>query len=132
MNRRPYVRPVEKATWYLRQHRYHIYMLREVCCILVAVYSVLLLSALSALSSNQAESWGAFLASQHHLGWVAFHAFALVYFLAYQTVPWFKLAPKAMPLQVGNSEVPASAIVAGHYVAWIVVTAVIFWFTGVV
>jgi fumarate reductase subunit C len=106
-------------------------MLREVCSFLVAFYSVLILAALAALSSGQAEDWNAFLAGQHHPAWVAFHAFALVYFLAYQTVPWFKLAPKAMPMQLGGKEVPANTIVAGHYLVWVIVTAAVFWLTGV-
>jgi len=131
MSRRPYVRPVNRASWYLSQHRYHIYMMREVCSFLVAFYSVLILAALAALKSGQAEDWYAFLAGQHHPGWIAFHAFSLVYFLAYQTVPWFKLAPKAMPMQLGGKEVPAAAIVAGHYVVWVVLTAAVFWLTGV-
>jgi len=107
-------------------------MMREVCSILVAFYSVLTLTALAALSSGQAADWYAFLAGQNHPVWIAIHGFSLVYFLAYQTVPWFKLAPKAMPLQLGGKDVPANAIVAGHYVVWVVVTAAIFWLTGVI
>jgi len=131
MSRRPYVRPVEPATWYLRQHRYHVYMLREVCCILVAFYCALMLAALAALSADHSGPWNAFLSSQQHPAWVGFHAFALVYFTAYQTLPWFKLAPKAMPLQLGGNAVPAAAIVAAHYLVWFVVTVVVFWLTGV-
>ena len=57
---------------------------------------------------------------------VIFHAAALLYFLFFQTFPWFKLAPKAMPVQVGEKKLPDGYIIVGHYVAWIIVSAIIF------
>ncbi len=131
MSRRPYVRPVARTTWYLRQPRYRIYMLREVNCILVAFYCALMLVALAALGAGQPDRWNAFLSGQQHTAWMVFHAFALVYFFIYQTMAWFQLAPKAMPLQMGETVVPAAAIVAAHYLAWIVITVIVFWLTGV-
>ena len=35
MSRKPYVRPISKTTWYMRNGRYRKYMLREVTCLLV-------------------------------------------------------------------------------------------------
>ena len=131
MSRRPYVRPVPRASWYLQQPRYRLYMLREVNCILVAFYCGLMLAALAALASGQPDRWNEFLSGQDHAGWLLFHAFALVYFFVYQTMAWFQLAPKAMPLQMGETMVPAAAIVAAHYVAWIAVTAIVFWLVGI-
>jgi len=131
MSRRPYVRPVARATWYMRQPRYRIYMLREVNCILVAFYCALMLAALAALASGQPGRWNEFLSGQQHTAWMVFHAFSLVYFFVFQTMAWFQLAPKAMPLQVGETLVPAAAIVAAHYLAWIVLTLIVFWLTGV-
>jgi len=115
----------------MRNSRYRGYMLREVTCILVAVYCVMMLAALLALSSGQAADWDAFLAGQQKPFWVVFHAFSLVFFTIYQTVAWFRLAPKAMPLQVGKTVVAPSAIVAAHYLVWIVTTAIIFVLAGV-
>lgn len=132
MSRRPYVRPVSRTRWYLQHARYKGYMLRELTCILVALYCVLLLIALQALASGQPDRWTAFLASQQHIGWIVMHAFALVFFTIYQTMAWFRLAPKAMPLQVGGNIVPAVVIVAAHYAAWIAVSVTIFWLAGVI
>ena len=131
MSRNPYVRPMPKASWYLGNARYRRYMLREVTCLLVAVYCVLLIWALAALASGSADRWDAFLASQQNTAMVVFHVVALVYYLVYMTFDWFKLAPKAMPVQLGEKKLPASAIVIGHYAAWVVVTLIVFWFTGV-
>ncbi|MGD2130113.1 MAG: hypothetical protein PVJ33_01710 [Lysobacterales bacterium] len=131
MSRRPYVRPVSKTTWYMRNGRYRRYMLREVTSILVAVYCFLAIAALAALADGSPERWNAFLASQQNGAMLVFHAVALLYFLVYMTFDWFKLAPKAMPLQLGEHPVSPGVIVAAHYVAWIVVTLVVFWLAGV-
>jgi fumarate reductase subunit C len=131
MSRQPYVRPMPKASWYLASARYRRYMLREVTCLLVGVYCALLIWALAALAGGTPEQWNAFLATQQNTAWVVFHAIALVYYLVYMTFDWFKLAPKAMPVQLGEKKLPGSVIVIGHYVAWIVATVFIFWLTGV-
>ncbi len=130
--RGPYVRPVAKSTWYLRHGRYRSYMLRELTCVLVAIYCVLMLLAINALAAGRPEEWQDFLTGQQHTGWIVFHAFALLFFVAYQTVPWFRLAPKAMSLQFAGKVVPATAIVVIHYFGWIVVTAALFWTLGVI
>jgi fumarate reductase subunit C len=115
----------------MRNGRYKKYMLREVTCLLVAIYCFISIVGLAALADSP-ERWAEFIAEFTGPGWVAFHAFSLVFYLIYMTFDWFKLAPKAMPVQLGESKVPDQAIIIGHYVAWIVVTAVVFWFAGVI
>lgn len=131
MNRGPWIQPVPRASWYLRHARYRAYMLRELTCVLTAVYSVLLLCALAALASGQPQQWDDFLAGQQHGGWVAFHAVSLAFFTVFQTMPWFRLAPKAMALQWRGSAVPPAAIIAAHYLAWIAITLAVFLLLGV-
>jgi fumarate reductase subunit C len=131
MSRQPYVRPFSKTTWYMRNGRYKVYMLREMTCLLVGFYAFLTIFALAALGAG-ADPWNNFLASQQNAAMITFHAFALLYFLFYQTFAWFELAPKAMPLQLGEKILPGSIIVVGHYVAWAVLSALIFWLAGVI
>ena len=52
MSRNPYVRPVSKTTWYMRNGRYRKYMLREVTCLLVGFYSFLAIFALAILAGG--------------------------------------------------------------------------------
>lgn len=130
MSRNPYVRPVSKTTWYMRQGRYKKYMLREVTCLLVGFYSFLAIFAVASLAS--AEAWASFLQSQQNGFMVGFHAIALIYFLIYMTFDWFKLAPKAMPLQLGEQKMPGIYIVLAHYVAWAVASLIVFWLAGVI
>jgi len=132
MSRNPYVRPVSKTTWYMRNGRYRKYMLREVTCLLVGFYCFLAIYALAVLAGGSSEAWNAFLASQQNGFWVSFHAAVLIYYLVYMTFDWFKLAPKAMPVQLGEKKLPDIAIVVAHYVAWVVVTLVVLWLAGVI
>ncbi|MGB5292104.1 MAG: hypothetical protein WBN41_11715 [Lysobacterales bacterium] len=131
MSRNPYVRPVSTTTWYMRNGRYKVYVMRELTSFLVMFYSFLTLFGLAALAAS-AERWNDFLASQQNTGMLVFHTLALLYFMFYQTFPWFKLAPKAMPIQLGEKKLPDSFIIIGHYVAWVLVSALIFWLAGVI
>jgi fumarate reductase subunit C len=115
----------------MRNGRYKVYMLREMTCLLVGFYSFLAIFALAALAAGPDE-WNDFIASQQNLAMIAFHTIALIYFLLYQTFAWFKLAPKAMPVQLGEKILPGSVIVIGHYVSWAVLNAFIFWLAGVI
>ncbi len=132
MSRNPYHRPVSTRTWYFRLPRYRNYMLREATCLLVAIYCGLLLVALAALGNEQASEWERLLAAQQHPAWLLFHAFSLVYFCIYQTAAWFRLAPKAMPVQLAGRSVPDSAVILAHYLLWILLTLAVFYLAGVV
>ncbi len=132
MSRQPYVRPMSKTTWYMRNGRYKVYVLRELTSFLVAFYTFLTIVALGVLASDSPDRWNAFLDSQQGTGMIIFHGLALLYFLLLQTFPWFKMAPKAMPIQIGEKKLPDSFIIVGHYVAWVVMTAFIFWLAGAI
>ena len=125
MSRRPFDRPVPRTTWYMHNPRYRAYMLRELTCVIVIIYCVLLLAGIGALASDQPAAWQSFLKNQQHPIWLVFHALALVFFTVYQTMAWFRLAPKAMPLHLGKSRVPDTLIVAAHYAAWIVLSVIV-------
>ena len=132
MSRQPYVRPMSKRTWYMRNGRYQVYMLREMTSLLVGFYTFLTIFALSTLATGSPDAWNSFLSSQQGPFMAVFHGLALLYFLLYQTFPWFKLAPKAMPIQLGEKKLPGIYIVIAHYIAWAVVSAIIFWLAGVI
>jgi fumarate reductase subunit C len=132
MSRRPYIRPISKTTWYMRNKRYKVYVMRELSSFLVGFYTFYTICALAILAMGSAEKWDSFLASQQSTGMVIFHGLALLYFLFFQTFPWFKLAPKAMPVQIGEKKLPDSYIIVGHYVAWVLISAFIFWLAGVI
>ena len=130
MSRQPYVRPMPKASWYLGSARYRRYMLREVTCLLVGFYCALMIWALAALAGG-AERWDSFLTAQHNTGFAVFHALALVFYSVYMTFDWFKLAPKPMPIWLGEKKVPDGVITGAHYVVWALFTLLVLWLVGV-
>jgi fumarate reductase subunit C len=48
------------------------------------------------------------------------------------TFDWFKLAPKAMPVQLGEKKASDRSIVVAHYVVWALLTAFVAWLVGVI
>jgi len=130
VSRRPYLRTLPRTTWFLAQPRYRAYMLREATCLIVAVYCALLLAALATLAKDDASAWAALLQGQQQPAWIVFHALALLYFWAFQSVPWFRLAPRAMPLPVRRLALAARLVVATHYAACALVTAAVLHLSG--
>ena len=129
MSRRPYVRPVSKTTWWTRSFRYQEYMAREVTCIFIGAYSVLLMWGLMRLSQGR-EAWETFAAGLQSPIGIIFHLLCLA-FAFYNTVTWFQVTPKAMPLVVGGQRVPGGTIIAAHWVGWAGATAVVLLFVGI-
>ncbi|MDH3741962.1 MAG: fumarate reductase subunit C [Hyphomicrobiales bacterium] len=120
MDRRPYIREMPKL-WWLGQRRYTVYMIRELSCVFIGAYVLVILVGLFHLSQGPA-AYAAFLDALQSPLAIAFHLLALVFALLH-TVTWFGLTPKAMPLRLGENTVPGTAIVMAHYVVWIVVSA---------
>ena len=116
----------------MRNRRYQVYMLREMTSLLVGFYTFLTIFALYTLTADSPDAWNNFISSQQGPFVAVFHGLALLYFLLYQTFPWFKLAPKAIPIQISEKKLPGIYIVIGHYVAWAVASAIIFWLAGVI
>ncbi|MFV8049426.1 fumarate reductase subunit C [Mycobacterium sp. 48b] len=109
--------------WWTRRRSYLRYMLREASCKAVA-WSVVYLGLLVwALGSGRHEWFQNF--SRHPLV-IALNLLVLA-FLLLHTVTWFSLAPRAMVVHLRGRQVPAGAVLAGHYAAWLVVSAVIAW-----
>jgi len=48
-------------------------------------------------------------------------------FLVYHAYTFFDAAPRAMVVHLGKTRVPASWVAGGHYAAWVVASAVVFW-----
>ena len=129
MPRRPYVREVPKTSWFLRHPRYLRYMAREVTCFFVGGYSLLMLVALVRLSEGEA-AWNGFLEGLQSPLSIVLHLLALG-FTVYNTVTWFNVTPKALPIQIGEAFVPGIVITGAHYAGWAVFSVVLFRLAGV-
>ncbi len=116
VTRKPYVREVPRLRWFFRHPRYLRYMAREVTCLFIGAYTLLLLVGVKRLAEGEA-AYEAFLAALASPASVVFHAAALA-FSAYHSVTWFNVTPKALPLQVGERFVPGGVIAGLHYAVW--------------
>ncbi len=129
MSRRPYVREVSRTAWFFKRPRYMRYMAREVTCIFIGIYTIILLVGLARLSEGQAQYEG-FLAALRQPASVVFHVFALAFSL-YNSFTWFNVAPKALPIQVGEEFMPDSVVAGAHYVVWVLLSLFILFWAGV-
>ncbi len=128
MSPKPYIPPVPRYSWWLAQGRYFRYMAREITSLFIGAYAAVLVVGLARLAQGRA-AWDAYLeALQSPLG-VAFHIVALLFAL-YHTATWFKVTPKAMPLEVAGRRLPGVAIVGAHYAGWVVVSAALLMLAG--
>ena len=129
VTRRPYVRETPRFRWMFRHPRYLRYMAREVTCVFIGAYAVLLLFALARLAEGK-EAYEAFLQALGSPAGIAFQVLVLVFAL-YHTVSWFNVTPKAMPIQRGEEFVPGGIIIGAHYAGWIALSVVVLVLAGV-
>jgi fumarate reductase subunit C len=111
--------------WWAKRRSYLLFMLREISCVFVAWFVVYLLLLVHASSSGP-DSYARF------LDWTANPLVVLVnvvafIFLLLHAVTWLNLAPRAIVPRIRGRRVPARAVLAGHYAAWLVVSAAVAW-----
>ena len=113
MSRNPYVRPISTTTWYMRNGRYKVYVLRELTSFLVMFYSFLTIYGLAALAGS-AERWDAFLASQQSTAMVVFHGWPCCISCSFRPFPgssWhrrpcrFRWVKKSYPIATSSSDI---------------------------
>ena len=127
-SQRPYVRSMDG--WWKRNAYYMRYMAREVTSIFIGIYTIILLVGLARLSEGQAQYEG-FLAALRQPSSIVFHVLALAFSL-YNSFTWFNVAPKALPIQVGEGFMPDSVVAGGHYVVWVLLSLFILFWAGVI
>jgi len=129
MSRKPYVREISKTSWFMTHARYKSYVLHEVSCIFVALYSIVLIVGLFRLSQGEA-AWNAWLGAVTSPIGVIFHLAAFVFFIIH-TMSWFKAVPQATRIQRGEEFVPGSVLVGAHYAVLAAVSLFVLILAGV-
>ncbi|MEO5374380.1 MAG: fumarate reductase subunit C [Alphaproteobacteria bacterium] len=129
MSRKPYVRPIPKTSWFMRQGRYKRYMAREVTCLFIGAYTAVLTVGLMRLAESEA-AYNAFLTALKAPGSILFHVVAFL-FAVYHSSTWFNVTHQAMPIQRGDEFVAPGVIVGTHYAIWAVVSLVVLLVAGV-
>jgi fumarate reductase subunit C len=129
MSRKPFVRPVSKTGWWLKHPRYLRYMSREVTCVFIGAFALLLLCTVERLSKGQ-EAFDSFIAALQG-PWSVLGLLIVLIFAVHNTTSWFNVTPKAMPVQIGEEFLAGKYIVGAHYAAWALASLVVLFFAGV-
>lgn len=121
---RPYHQPVS-AFWWLKRRAYLLFMLRELSSVFIAWFVVYLLMLVRAIGAGPDDY-------QRFLDWSSRPLVIVVNLVAFafvllHSITWFNLAPMAMVVRVGGRRVHPGAVLAGHYLLWAALSAVIAW-----
>ncbi len=119
---RRYKRPMPR-TWWLRNPRYTLFILREASAIFMVVFVLIYLVQLLRLGSGQA-SYNAYLDLMNSPGWIAIHVVVLAFAILH-TVTWINLMPKGLPEYIRGIKVPALGLLIGGFTAWVVASVVV-------
>ena len=109
--------------WWAKRRSYVLFMLRELSSVAVTWSVVFLAVGVWAIGSGDYQSFLNF--SAHPLV-IALNIVALG-FLLLHTITWLDLAPHALVIHLHGRRVPERAVLAGHYAAWLVASALIAW-----
>jgi fumarate reductase subunit C len=117
--------PRVSTYWWLGRWAYAKFILREISSIFVAWVVVTTLLQVRALKAGPAAyaQFQAWLATP----WVLVLNAISLFFVVFHAVTWFNLAPKAMVVRMRGKRLPAAAIAAPNYAAWVVVSATVLW-----
>ncbi|HEX4587161.1 MAG TPA: fumarate reductase subunit C [Mycobacterium sp.] len=121
---RAYSQPVTRY-WWLKRRSYLLFMLREISCVFVAWFVVYLLLLVNAVGAGR-DSYDRFMDWSAHPLVVTLNVVTLIFVLLH-AVTWFGLAPRAIVVHVRGRRVSPRAVLAGHYAAWLVVSAFVAW-----
>ena len=117
-----FVRKVRRF-WWLDTVPFRRFVLRELTSVFVAVYSVILLLFLLALSRGR-EAYEGFLRWLDLPGIVVLHVVILAAVL-YHTVTSIQLASQIQEVRLGGKVLPRTFLAAGLAAGWVVASAVV-------
>ena len=111
--------------WWLRQLAYTRFISRELTSLAVGYAALFLLVYARSLARGEAAharlvDW------MRHPAVLGLHAAALLV-LVLHSVTWLNLAPKALVLRLARRRVPDGALLAAHYLAWLMVSGAVAW-----
>ena len=130
MSRKPFVRPVSKTGWWLKHPRYMRYVSREVTCVFIGAFALLMLCTLERLSKGP-EAYASFIAAIQSPMSVIGMLLVLIFAL-HNATSWFNVTPKALPVQIGEEFLAGKYIIGAHYAVWAIASLVVMFFAGVI
>lgn len=108
-------------TWWLEKPSYFIYMLREFSSVFVGLVAVGTILQVSALKGG---TYASFAEALNGPAVTVFGVVALAFALLH-SVTFFQAAGKVFVIRTGETQVPESVVIGGHFVAWIALSFLI-------
>ena len=121
--RYPVYVPKVSRNWWLQSAPYRRFAAREFTAVFAAVFSVILLLFLSALSQGK-DAYEGFLRWLRLPAVVAVSSIILLAML-YHAGTWFRLTAHIQVIRIGRNEMPRGAVVAALLGTWIVISAIV-------
>ncbi len=115
--------PKMAATWWLKNPKYFLFMLRELSSVFIAIFLVVFLIQIYQLAKGP-EAYGAFLEKLRSPGWIVFHGVALLFAL-YHSFTWFDLTSKVQVVRLGKRRVPPRVVTAASIGVWVILSLAI-------
>lgn len=125
----PRYRPRLPGNWWLKHPGYFRYMMRELTSAPIGIFAGLLIVGLFRLGQGP-EAWSAFLTCLATPPGVVLQGIGLA-FAAYHSITWFALAPRTMPVQIGDQFLPGAWIAGAHYLAWVIISVIVLLVVGI-
>lgn len=115
--------PPLPALWWMQRRAYFLFIVRELTCVFIAAFLVVLLVHLYRLGTG-IEGYSEIVARMQSPGWIVFHVVALV-FAIYHSVTWFQTTSIVMAVKIGGRELPRFVVTGMSLAAWTVVSVVV-------
>ena len=111
--------------WWLGRWPYVKFMVRELSSVFVALFVVLTLLQIRALSQGP-QAYQAFQERLQAPPVLVLNIIGL-FFVLFHTSTWFNLTPRAMVVRLRGKKLPDVMIIAPNYIGWLIVSGVIAW-----
>jgi len=118
-----YRRPMPR-TWWLRNRRYFLYMLRESTSIFIAIWVVLLMVQLAQLGAGRQAYQGFVDGFLRSPAAILFSAVVLAFAL-YHSITWHQLAGVVQVVKIGDRPLSPRQVTAWAFAGWLLVSVVI-------
>ena len=118
-------RPHMSFWWWLQQKNYFLFMVREFSAVFVGLFALISLVGVYRLSQGE-DTYQLYLSAlQTPSAQVLFVVILL--FSLYHTLTWIHLTPMIMVVRIGSKTVPPILVLIASYLAWIVISLILFY-----
>ena len=118
-------RPHMSSWWWLQRKNYFLFMVRELSAVFVGLFALISLVGVYRLGQGEATYQLYLSALQTPSARVLFVVILL--FSLYHTLTWIHLTPMIMVVRIGSTTVPPILVLIASYLAWIVVSLILFY-----